>query len=125
MKFVLLAGIGGFFGSSLRALISIGLSPYFFGRFPLATWTVNCTGSFLMGLLLAAGKPFLSPEMYQLLGGGLLGGFTTYSAFAGESLLLIQNQSLLYCSLYILATLMGGLITSILGFSLGRIFLPS
>ena len=86
---LLLIGLGGFAGTILRYVIG-GLVQSGAGNsaFPWGTLTVNLLGCFGIGLLAELGESrgFLTPEMRGLLIVGLLGGFTTFSAFANETL---------------------------------------
>jgi CrcB protein len=74
----LLVALGAAVGAPLRFVIAVRLD----GRLPWGTFTVNVTGSFLLGLLSAAS---LSSNELALLGVGFCGGFTTYSAFSVQS----------------------------------------
>jgi fluoride exporter len=85
---IVLVGIGGFLGSILRYWMSgLAQSAAPTTAFPIGTLVVNITGCLAIGLLseLAEARGFLSPDMRALLIVGLLGGFTTFSAFANES----------------------------------------
>ena len=78
--------VGGSLGSLARYLVTLTVNEHFDGRFPLATFLINVTGSFLIGLfvvLLDRGD-LLHPEWRPLLVAGVLGGFTTFSAFEWE-----------------------------------------
>ncbi len=86
--------LGGALGSLARHLAVNGLAAWLGRAFPYGTLAVNVTGSFLMGLALALlvqrgllGEPWRAGLMV-----GVLGGFTTFSAFAGETLLLAQQR---------------------------------
>jgi len=85
---LLLVGLGGFFGSILRYWIG-GLAQGSAPRtaFPVGTLVVNVLGCFAIGLLaqLVEARGYLRPETRALLFIGLLGGFTTFSAFAHET----------------------------------------
>lgn len=88
MKRVLLIGVGGFVGSIVRYWLS-GLAQATAPRsaFPVGTLTVNVVGCLAIGVLveLVEARGFLSPDARGLLIVGLLGGFTTFSAFANET----------------------------------------
>ena len=73
-------------GSLIRYLVTIAVNEKYEGRFPLATFAINITGSFLIGLLLvlADREDLMHPNLRPLLITGLLGGFTTFSAFEWE-----------------------------------------
>jgi CrcB protein len=89
-------------GSLARYLISVGVNESWHGRFPLATFLINVTGSFFIGLLLVLldRGGVLHPNMRFLLVTGLLGGFTTFSSFEFEIFDLARTTApvaLLYC----------------------------
>jgi CrcB protein len=86
---VLLAGIGGFAGSALRYMVS-GFVQNSSGsiRFPFGTLAVNLAGCLVIGFLsqLAETRGFFSAEARTLIFIGVLGGFTTFSAFGNETI---------------------------------------
>ena len=86
---IFLAGIGGFAGSALRYVIA-GLVQNWSGsiRFPFGTFAVNLTGCFVIGFLsqLAETRGFFSADARVLIFIGVLGGFTTFSAFGNETI---------------------------------------
>lgn len=98
-----LVALGGAIGASLRWLTGLAvlraLGP---SEFPLAIITVNVIGSFLMGVFVVAaahkGLTHLSPFVMT----GILGGFTTFSAFSLETMTLIERGQIASASLYIL-----------------------
>jgi CrcB protein len=81
---------GGAIGSGCRYLVSLWALERFGGAFPYGTILVNASGSFLLGALLQV--PTLTPTLRLTLGVGVLGGFTTYSSFNQETLVLAQQQ---------------------------------
>jgi len=90
MRNVLFVAFGGAFGSVFRYLVSQWIPRASAGDFPWATFGINLLGSFLIGLVI--GK--LGPEdttLRLLLITGFCGGFTTFSAFAYETLQLLQG----------------------------------
>ncbi len=93
MLLILLVGIGGFFGAVMRYLVSGWVQDIFSNpSFPYGTLTVNVTGCLLIGLLagLSENRNLLGPETRALVLIGVLGGFTTFSAFSYESLELLR-----------------------------------
>ena len=109
MLLILLVGIGGFFGAVMRYLVTEWFQDIFRAfSLPYGTITVNITGCLLIGLLagLSENRNLLSPETRALLLVGVLGGFTTFSAFsyetvellkAGESIAAFSNVGLQVC----------------------------
>lgn len=90
---VMLVGLGGFIGSSLRFLTGLWvLHLTGAGGFPYGTLTVNVVGCLLIGLIGGLGELHggLAPNLRAFVIAGVLGGFTTFSAFAYETLALAQ-----------------------------------
>lgn len=107
MASCLMVGIGGFFGSILRYLISlIPLGDQ--GTFPYKTLITNVIGAFLIGVVVALSlKNANFNERYVLLlKTGFCGGFTTFSTFSQESVSLIQSGKGLLAILYIVASVL-------------------
>ncbi len=84
---VLLVGLGGCVGSVLRYWLSGVVQQAAGAPFPFGTLAVNVLGSLAIGALseLADEHHLLTPETHGLLVVGLLGGFTTFSAFANDT----------------------------------------
>jgi CrcB protein len=85
---IILIGVGGFVGSVVRYWMSgLAQSALPTTAFPVGTLVVNVVGCLAIGVVseLADARGFLTPDMRALLVVGLLGGFTTFSAFANES----------------------------------------
>jgi fluoride exporter len=91
---VLLVGVGGFIGSIARYALSGYVQNLTRGTFPLGTLTVNALGCLLIGGLseLAEARGYLSPEARALVVIGILGGFTTFSAFGNETVNLLRDR---------------------------------
>lgn len=99
--------IGGAFGAALRYQLGRSMTGWLgsaaMTAFPFATLAVNALGSVLMGLLagwIAARGQGEGEQLRLLLGVGLLGGFTTFSAFSFEMVVLIERGQLLIAALY-------------------------
>ncbi len=98
----LLVAFGGALGAVLRYLSGIGVVRLLGHHdFPLAILTVNIVGSFLMGAFVVAaaqrGLTHFSPFVMT----GLLGGFTTFSAFSLETVTLIERGAAVQAALYV------------------------
>jgi CrcB protein len=87
---LLLVGAGGAVGSALRYAVSGAVA---MAAFPAGTLVVNVTGSLLIGLVagLAESRSLISAEAWLFLVTGVLGGYTTFSAFSLETLLLLRG----------------------------------
>ena len=112
MKNALAVGLGGFFGCIARYLTGVLVVRLFDAPvFPYATLIVNVAGCLLIGLLggLAENTQLISPEMQLFLIVGLLGGFTTYSAFGYQTLTLAHEGRMLLAILNVSAHIILGL----------------
>lgn len=121
--------LGGGIGALLRyqagRALTAWLGPVAIGTFPFATLAVNTLGSLLMGVLAGflAHKGAGEGEQARLLiGVGLLGGFTTFSAFSLELVLLIERGQFTFVLLYVLLSIGLGVTGLLLGLNLIRIF---
>ena len=112
MREILLVGCGGFIGSVVRFLVGLRVTaaaPE--ARFPWGTFAVNLAGCFLIGLL--AGR--LDEHLRPLVITGFLGGFTTFSAFGLETLLLLRSGEWMLALGYALASVVLGVLFAALG----------
>lgn len=112
IKMMLLAGCGGFVGTSLRFLTGKLCSHIHLGGFPLGTFAVNILGSLLIGILfgLAENRGMLSPAASAVLITGFCGGFTTFSTFADDIYLLLQKGQWGIFLTYVLLSLVVGVL---------------
>src|SRR3982751_1953988 len=97
MRQLLAVGFGGFVGSVLRfKLGGFILQQSVNWRFPLSTFAVNVTGCFVIGVLgaLAEHRDVFTPDVRLFLFTGLLGGYTTFSAFGFEGFYLLRRGEL-------------------------------
>ncbi|MEP6847755.1 MAG: fluoride efflux transporter CrcB [Acidobacteriota bacterium] len=119
---ILFVGLGGFLGSIARYFVTILLSGQASSRFPLATFVVNISGCFLIGVLFALSDRgnILSPEWRIFLATGFCGGFTTFSAFSYESIKLLQSGEILYLSMNVILSVFVGFAATYLGILLVR-----
>ena len=90
--------------------------------FPYGTLLVNLSGSFALGLLmqLSLSTQTVSADTRLIIGTGILGGFTTYSAFNYETLALLREQAWATALVYAAATLLGCLGAGALGMAAAR-----
>ena len=94
MHLFLLACLGGAIGSGARYLVNVVCAQCLAPGFPWATFIVNVSGAFLMGVVVAGIVPYLggSVAWRTFLATGILGGFTTFSAFSLDVVDLMQRQ---------------------------------
>lgn len=115
LRRILLVAVGGTIGTAAR--LGLGLALPDVGGFPLAVLVANLLGALLIGVL-AARLP-ATAELRVMLGTGVLGGFTTYSAFMTGTLSLWADAPLLAAA-YAAGSLVLGLGAAALGLRLGR-----
>lgn len=111
MKAIIMVGVGGGIGAIARYLLSVWISqatPHW--KFPLGTLAVNLLGCLVAGLVMgfAQRRGFLAEELRLLLVVGLLGGFTTFSAFGLETVGFLRQGEMGVAALYVgLSVLLG------------------
>ena len=112
------AGIGG----ALRHGVNLGAARFFGYGFPFGTLIVNVVGSFLMGAL--AGyfllKPGVQQEVRLFLTTGILGGFTTFSAFSLDAALLIKRHAYGLAMGYVVGSVLASILALFVGLALFR-----
>ena len=104
---ILLVGAGGFIGSIARYLLSGWVLHHTLGgKFPWSTFVVNVLGCLLIGVLsgMIERLEWFTPQMRLLLLTGLLGGFTTFSAFGLETVFLLRRGEVLIAVAYALSS---------------------
>ena len=121
MKSYFLVMAGGAVGAALRFQLS-RLVPVSADGWPWPTFVANVAGGLAMGVVAAwalrhgeAGAP-----MQLLLGAGLLGGFTTFSAFSLEMVMMIERGQMILAASYAVASVLLALIALFSGLTLGR-----
>lgn len=107
--------LGGFFGAITR--YSIGEWIQTDNGFPFGTLLINLLGCFVLGWFLTyfTIRNNIRPEITLLIGTGFIGSFTTFSTFSVETILLFQNGLAFYGTLYVLMSIILGLILAYLG----------
>ena len=92
MILALLVGLGAAFGAVARYVLDQAVTRRRGSTFPAGTWLINITGSFILGLLTGlAAHHGLSDQVVTVIGTGVCGGYTTFSTFSLDSVLLIQR----------------------------------
>lgn len=107
-----LVGIGGACGSIIRYQLGKAISEKSKARFPWGTFIINITGAILLGVISTIGA---NANLIHLLADGFLGAYTTFSTFMYEGFNLFQQNEKLNAFIYILSSLILGVI----GYSLG------
>jgi len=113
-------GVAGAFGSILR--YSIGIIFFTHNIFPYTTLIVNLLGSFLLAWLTTDlfKRISISPMAASAIGTGFVGSFTTFSTLSVETVTMFKNGDLLLGIVYVIVSIVGGLLMGRLGFKGGR-----
>lgn len=126
MKGLLLVMLGGGVGAGLRYGVGMASTRVFGMGFPWGTVICNVAGSLAMGLFVGAmahglmGDSGRAQDARLLLAVGLLGGFTTFSSFSLDALMLWQRGEAALAALYVLGSVAAGLGGFVLGLRLMR-----
>ena len=112
--------LGGAFGSALRYLVNITLPRLFGHGFPYATMMVNVLGSFAMGVLVVVLAMKGGNRFAPFLMTGILGGFTTFSAFSLDAAKLVETGEVGTAAVYVLGSVGLGLAALFAGMAFAR-----
>jgi len=117
MRMLLLASFGGAIGAGLRYLVSQWFASHQWTGYPWATLLINVTGSGLMGIVvgLMLARTDLPPELRVFLATGILGGYTTFSAFSLEVWQLLERGEALMAAAYIAGSVLLSLLALVIG----------
>lgn len=116
--------IGGAFGAGARYLVGRWLTGWLGQDFPWATLTVNIGGGLAMGILAGLLARLPAGEQLRLFAGvGLLGGFTTFSAFSLEMMMMVERGAVVLAFAYALVSVLGALAALFGGLALSRAIL--
>jgi len=117
LRNILLVGLGGAVGSILRYLTGYFMTKVSSSAFPMGTFLANIVGCFIIGMVygLAQRYGWFSDTWRLLLATGFCGGYTTFSAFAFENLSLMQSQQINTLIIYIISSLILGILAVFLG----------
>lgn len=115
-------GIGGFLGVNLRYWLQAWAAGRWGTSFPYGTLIINVTGSLLLGFFLTlVTQRVVAPANWRLfMAVGLLGGYTTFSAFSVEALNLLQAGRWAAAAAYLFGNVFLGLAGAFLGMILAR-----
>lgn len=122
MQAYLLVFFGGGIGAALRHGVNIGAARLLGMGFPYGTLTVNIFGSLLMGLIVEylAVKGGMSQHWRLFLTTGILGGFTTFSAFSLDAALLYERGQLALTAGYVLGSVAASIAALFIGLLIVR-----
>lgn len=126
MRMLLLAAAGGALGSAARYLVNVGAVRAWGTAFPWSTLIVNAVGCLAMGVLaeVVAVRLGGSAALRAFLMTGILGGFTTFSAFALDFAVLVEREAPSVAALYLAASVGLSLLGVFGGLALARSLLP-
>lgn len=125
MKMVLMAAMGGAIGAAGRYLVGVGAVRFLGSGFPWGTLIVNILGSLLMGFLIEAIalRYSVSNEVRTFLATGILGGFTTFSAFSLDFVTLMERKAHGFAAFYLGASVCLSILALFAGLALARALL--
>jgi fluoride exporter len=123
VRLYLAVGTGAALGSVARVLVSLALLGLLGYGFPFGTLTVNVLGSFVIGLYATLTEPdgriTAGPATRQFVLSGFCGGFTTFSIFSLETLLLVEQQRFALAGLNVGLSIVLWLLAVWLGYRIG------
>lgn len=122
MPFLLVA-VGGSIGAISRYALGLWVTTRFPTAFPLATFIINVTGSFLLGVVMTVVTLRLvehTEALRLVVGVGFLGAFTTFSTFEYETSSLLEEGAILLTSLYVASSVIVGFVGMRIGLILAR-----
>jgi CrcB protein len=122
MANIVIIGVGGFIGAVARYGIAFWIGQRWGRSFPLGTFIINVTGSFLIGLLMTvmAERFTENPQWRLLLVVGFLGAYTTFSTFEYETGALLKDSEWLFAGLNVVLSVVVGFIALKLGEIIAR-----
>lgn len=108
---------GGGIGAVCRYALSLVFLERYGAGFPYATMAINLVGSLLIGIV---SQLAVTPLTRTFLAVGLIGGFTTFSTFAFESVTLAGERASFLALLYVCISVVGGLLAAAAGIWIGQ-----
>ena len=122
MLHLILVAVGGAIGASLRHLVNLASLRLVGPGFPWGTMAVNVAGCFAMGVFveLLARRFNASNELRLFIATGVLGGFTTFSAFSLDFAVLWERGTALPALAYAITSVIGSIVALFLGLWLAR-----
>lgn len=122
MVMALYIALGSAAGGAARYLLGTFVQARFGAGFPVGTLVVNISGAFLLGFIFtyALATPAVSPELRGFLTTGICGGYTTFSTFSYETMMLVEDGELARAAIYVILSVSIALLGVWLGVALGR-----
>ncbi|WP_431471026.1 fluoride efflux transporter CrcB [Sphingosinithalassobacter sp. LHW66-3] len=121
MPHLLLVMLGGAIGAGARHLVGRATLAWFGPGYPVGTLTVNVLGGFAMGLLAGSlARAGGSEQLRLLVGVGVLGGFTTFSAFSLDVMMMLERGDWTSAGFYALVSVTGAVAALAAGLGLVR-----
>ena len=119
---IILIALGGAAGAASRFLVDSFVSERFGGAFPLGTFVINLSGSFLLGLLfaLAVEGARLPTDVRSALMIGFLGAYTTFSTLMLESWRLVEDGAVALAAANLAGSMLLGVVAVVAGLAIGR-----
>jgi fluoride exporter len=119
---IVLIGVAGLIGTLARYWLSGWADQWWGGTFPMGTLIVNLVGCFAIGFLFHATEEryLIDPIVRSAVLVGFLGGFTTFSSFAIQSLNLLRDGEIFLASTNILVSNVAGLVLAWIGYAISR-----
>ncbi|HMK56978.1 MAG TPA: fluoride efflux transporter CrcB [Dissulfurispiraceae bacterium] len=110
MRNIFIVGVGGFAGAVARYLIAVWIGQAWGRSFPLGTFVINVSGSFLIGLLMTlfTERYVVDPAWRLLFVVGFLGAYTTFSTFEYETGKLIEDSEWMFAALNVFLSVVLG-----------------
>jgi CrcB protein len=122
MALTLWIALGGALGATLRHFMNIWIARMSGSDFPWYTMLINISGSFVMGLLISlmALRWNVGNDLRAFLTRGILGGYTTFSAFSLDFAVLVERKAYMLAGAYALGSVVVSLIAIFLGMAVAR-----
>lgn len=126
MQYVLLAATGGAIGATIRYLINIGMTRWLGSSFPWGTFLINVTGSLAMGVVvgLLVGREAESQAIRVFVATGILGGYTTFSAFSLDAANLFDRGAIMPGLGYVIGSVVLSILALYAGLALAKAATP-
>lgn len=121
MKLAVVA-IGGALGAMARYGVAVVLAPFWSSQFPLATFLINVSGSFILGFFttFAVEKSSIEPLWRLLVATGFVGAYTTFSTFEYETQRLVESGATMFAVANVVGSVAAGFAAVQLGVMLAR-----